>query len=189
MTSTHPVISWPYWEWHLVAIYSKMVKKSKVPHCPTAFKHGKKADMSVEHNLHGIVVTEKWWFSSFSFVLNTCSYPWALVGSGVGVCVCVCVCVCVGGGGGGGGVHSPHFQHLDTHVNDHFCPPNLTKVSHFIQILLGPILNFKRCTPTDFQPERLCTHPPLDKWLVRISHLIKAEWPMCISKKGHHWFR
>ena len=40
-----------------------------------------------------------------------------------------------------------------------FCPPKLTKsINHFIQILLGPIFNFERRTPTDFYPE--CPHPP-----------------------------
>ena len=73
---------------------------------------------------------------------------------------------------------APHFWHLD----DLFAPKNLTlstilfrscwvpfrsppisacirsfcpqkdQIYHFIQILLGPILNFERCTPTDFDP-------------------------------------
>ena len=46
----------------------------------------------------------------------------------------------------------PNFQHLDA-FRPSFCLPNLTKVYHFIQILLGPILKLKRHTPTDFNPE------------------------------------
>ena len=42
----------------------------------------------------------------------------------------------------------PPFQHLDACRRSFWStpPPNFTKVSHFIQILLGPILNFKQCT-------------------------------------------
>ena len=72
--------------------------------------------------------------------------------------------------GGGGGVgswesvgmccgfappHPSHFQHLDDFLphKRSFWPPNLTQVYHFYQILLGPIFNFMRWTPTDFYPE------------------------------------
>ena len=42
----------------------------------------------------------------------------------------------------------PHFQHVD----DLFAP-KIDQIYNFIQILLGPILNFEPRTPTDFYPE------------------------------------
>ena len=48
---------------------------------------------------------------------------------------------------------APHFQHVDDLFASKF-----DQIYHFIQILLGPILNFERCTPTDFDPE--CAPPP-----------------------------
>ena len=36
---------------------------------------------------------------------------------------------------------------------DDFLPPKFDHVYHFIQILLGRILNFERRTPTDFYPD------------------------------------
>ena len=48
---------------------------------------------------------------------------------------------------------APHFRHLDDLFASKF-----DQIYHFIQILLGPILNFERCTPTDFDPE--CPPPP-----------------------------
>ena len=41
-------------------------------------------------------------------------------------------------------------------VDDIFAP-QIDQIYHFIQILLGPILNFERRTPADFCPE---CHPP-----------------------------
>ena len=43
---------------------------------------------------------------------------------------------------------TPHFQHVD----DLFAP-QIDQIYNFIQILLGPILNFEPRTPTDFYPE------------------------------------
>ena len=43
---------------------------------------------------------------------------------------------------------APHFQHVDDLFASKF-----DQIYHFIQILLGLILNFERCTPTDFDPE------------------------------------
>ena len=40
---------------------------------------------------------------------------------------------------------TPHFQHVD----DLFVP-KIDQIYNFIQILLGPILNFEPRTPTDF---------------------------------------
>ena len=48
---------------------------------------------------------------------------------------------------------APHFQHVDA-----LFAPQIDQIYHFIQILLGPILNFERRTPTDFDPE--CPPPP-----------------------------
>ena len=46
------------------------------------------------------------------------------------------------------GFAPPHFRHLD----DLFAP-QIDQIYNFIQILLGPILNFEPRTPTDFYPE------------------------------------
>ena len=43
---------------------------------------------------------------------------------------------------------APHFQHVDA-----LFAPQIDQIYHFIKILLGPILNFQRRTPTDFDPE------------------------------------
>ena len=53
-----------------------------------------------------------------------------------------------------------HFQHVD----GLFAPPKLTKCYHFIQILLGSILNFKRRNPIVFYLE--CPPDPLLKYAV-----------------------
>ena len=43
---------------------------------------------------------------------------------------------------------APHFQHVDA-----LFAPQIDQIYNFIQILLGPVLNFERRTPTDFDPE------------------------------------
>ena len=63
---------------------------------------------------------------------------------------------------------APHFQHVD----DLFVP-KIDQIYHFIQILLGPILNFERCTPTDFDPE--C--PPPASSLPAISEMTTKPLP------------
>ena len=47
---------------------------------------------------------------------------------------------------------APNFQHLDG-CRRSFCLLNFTKVYHFIQILLGHILNIKWCILADFYPD------------------------------------
>ena len=58
---------------------------------------------------------------------------------------------------------APHFWHQ----GDLFAPPPQKKkkkkkkndqIYHFIKILLGPVLNFERRTPTDLYPECFLFH-------------------------------
>ena len=51
---------------------------------------------------------------------------------------------------------APHFQHIDAPF-----APQIDQIYHFIQILLGPVLNFERRNPTDFDPP-----PGAEHWLV-----------------------
>ena len=67
----------------------------------------------------------------------------------------------------------PHFQDLDA-CRRSFCTLNLTRVYHFIQILLGPISNLNWRTPPDFTQSAL---PYL---------LMYSSSSLMLSRRGHY---
>ena len=67
---------------------------------------------------------------------------------------------------------APHFQHVD----DLFAP-KIDQIYHFIQILLGPVLNLEQRTPPDFDPECPGQHTWWQNYCEPIWHLLKLLVP------------